>query len=189
VLSHSLNFARSFFRFYHSAQSFCVFLCHFVRHGDIEGRGVGGRSARRRRMWRSLAGTRGAEEAAEPVGEAMGGGGRGAHRWWGGARCSRKQRSPTGEAWGVGGRGVMSSGVRSGDAGLVAWGWESRGRESRCRSGSVGSGGWRGVGRANSRGVGRLGTRGLVGRAGWTCAGSVGWAHEGRSVNWTIGSR
>jgi hypothetical protein len=45
-------------------------------------------------------------------------GGRGTHRWWGGARHSRKQCSLAGEAWGGGGRGAMSSGVRSGGAGL-----------------------------------------------------------------------
>jgi hypothetical protein len=52
----------------------------------------------------------------------MGGGGRGAHRWRGGARCSRKRHSPAGEAWGEGGRGTMSGGVSSGDAGLGGMG-------------------------------------------------------------------
>jgi hypothetical protein len=30
VLNHSLNFAQSFFRFYHNAQSFCVFISDVV---------------------------------------------------------------------------------------------------------------------------------------------------------------
>jgi hypothetical protein len=44
------------------------------------GRSTDGRGAGHRTMRRSLAGTRGAEEAGALVGEAMGGGGRGAHR-------------------------------------------------------------------------------------------------------------
>jgi hypothetical protein len=84
-----------------------------MMHRGGGGRGAGGRGAGRRRMRCSLAGTRGAEEAWAPVGEAMGRGGRGAHRWWGGVRRSRKRHLPVGEVW-----GPMSSGMRSGDAGL-----------------------------------------------------------------------
>jgi hypothetical protein len=91
-----------------------------VRHRGGGGNGVGGRGARCRRMRRSPAGRCGAEEA----GVLMGGGGRGARRWWGDARCSRKRCSPTREAWGggdghdvgqceVGWRGVGMHGVRS----------------------------------------------------------------------------
>jgi hypothetical protein len=60
--------------------SFCVFLCHFVRHMGGGGRSTDGRGAGHRMMRCSMAGTRGAEEAGALVGEAMGGGGRGAHR-------------------------------------------------------------------------------------------------------------
>jgi hypothetical protein len=69
-----------------------------VRHRDGGGRGIGERDAGCRRTRRSLAGRRGVEEAGALVGEAVGGGGRGAHRWWGGARRSRKRCSPAGEA-------------------------------------------------------------------------------------------
>jgi hypothetical protein len=124
-----------------------------VRH-----RGGGGRGAGHRRMRRSLAGTRGVEKAGALVGEAMGRG-RGAHRWWGGVRRSRKRRSPTGEAWGGGGGGGV---------GRVVFGRATRGWAARCRSGSMGSGGWcragGRAGRANTRGVGRLSARGSVDR-------------------------
>jgi hypothetical protein len=70
------------------------------------------------------------------MGEALGGGGRGAHRWRGGARWSRKKRSSAGEAWDGG-----CSGVRSG-------GWH----------GSIGpDGGGGGVRAGGPRGVGRAG--------------------------------
>jgi hypothetical protein len=59
------------------------------------------------------------------MGEALGGGGKGAHRWWGGARQSRKRRSLAGEAWDGG-----CSGVRSGGRwGVDRSGWRRRGRE------------------------------------------------------------
>jgi hypothetical protein len=60
---------------------------------------------RRRRARRSPTGRRGAEEVGAPAGEAMGGGGRGAHRWWGSARRIRKRCSP------VGRRGAKEAGV------------------------------------------------------------------------------
>jgi hypothetical protein len=53
------------------------FLSYFVRRMGEGGRGNGGRGAGHRRMRPSPAGRRGAEEARAPVGEAMGGGGRG----------------------------------------------------------------------------------------------------------------
>jgi hypothetical protein len=115
-----------------------------VRH-----RGGGGRGAGHRRMRCSLAGTRGVEKAGALVGEAMG-------RGRGGARRSRKRRSPTGEAWGGGG------------VGRVVFGRATRGWAARCRSGSMGLGGWcragGRAGRANTRGVGRLSARGSVDR-------------------------
>jgi hypothetical protein len=177
VLSHSLDFAQSFFGFCHSAQSFCVFisdfmissiiLCflnHFVRHRGGGGRGTSGRGAGRRRMRHSPAGRRGVEEAGAPVGEVMGGGGRGAHRWWGGARRSKKRCSSTGEVWGGGGRGAMCGRrgvgrcrVGSHRVGRAMQGWVTWDRESRCRSGSVGSDGWRGVGQVGGVDVRRVG--------------------------------
>jgi hypothetical protein len=75
-----------------------------MRHRGGGDRDAGGRDDGHRRMRRSLAGTRGAEEARASVGETVGGGGKGAHRWWDGVRRSRKRRSPVGEAWGRGGR-------------------------------------------------------------------------------------
>jgi hypothetical protein len=66
-------------------QSFHDFLSHFVRHGDGGGRGAGGRGAGCKRTQRSPVGRSGEEEAVALVGEAMGGGGKGAHRWWGNA--------------------------------------------------------------------------------------------------------
>jgi hypothetical protein len=62
--------------------------------------GVGGRGAGCRRTRRSPAGRRGVKEVGTLAGEVTGGGGRGAHQWWGGARRSRKQCSSVGEAWG-----------------------------------------------------------------------------------------
>jgi hypothetical protein len=119
-----------------------------VRHKGTDGRGAG-----HRRMQRSLVGTHEAEEVGAPVGEAMGGGGRGAHRWWGGARRSRKRRSLAGV-----GRGVMLGNVGSGVAvsfGQRGVGWVARGRSGgqvgRTRVGSIGR-----AGGADARGVGRL---------------------------------
>jgi hypothetical protein len=75
----------------------------------------------------------------------------------------RKRCSPVGEAWGGGGRGARSSSMRSGgvrsgvtessgDAGLGG-----AGQELRCRSGSVGSaGGWGGRARGWSVGCARV---------------------------------
>jgi hypothetical protein len=88
-----------------------------VRHRGGAGRGVGGRGVGSWRTRHSPAGRHETEEARALAGEAMGGGGRGAHRWWGGVRRSRKQCSPVGEAWGGGGRGAMSDSVRWGGAG------------------------------------------------------------------------
>jgi hypothetical protein len=102
------------------------------------------------------------------VGDALGGGGRGAHRWWGGVRRRRTWRSPAGrhgaeeagvpigEAMGEGGRGthwwrgsMRRSRKRCSPAG------EARGGGGRdVRSGGTGSGGWRRVGWS-----GRWGTR------------------------------
>jgi hypothetical protein len=111
-----------------------------MRHRGEGGRGTSGRGIGRRRMRRSLAGTCGVEEAGAPMGEAMGGGG----------------------------RGTMLGGVRSGDVGLGGVG-SSRGvsratwgQESRCRSGSMRSVGW--AGRVDACGVGRLSARGSVDR-------------------------
>jgi hypothetical protein len=123
-----------------------------------EAQSVSGRDTGCRRMRRSLVGRRGAL-----TGEATGGGGRGARRWWGGVRRSRKRCSLAGEAWGGGGRGTRLGSARSGDAG----------------SGCVGSGV-----------VGSIGQR-EVGRVLWVGAhaGSVGWARGVRLVDWTVGSR
>jgi hypothetical protein len=140
-VSNSYDFAQSFFRFCHSAQSFYVlsvilcfpqsfydFLSYFVRHKGGGGRNIGGRGAKCRRTRRSPARRRGAKEAGTLAGEEMGGGGRGARLWRGGARYSRKRCSPVGETWGEGDRGTMSSSERSSGAGL----------------GCAGSNGWRG---------------------------------------------
>jgi hypothetical protein len=81
------------------------------------------------------------EEAGALAGEAMGGGGRGAHRWWGSARHSRKRCSLAGEAWGGGGRGAMSSSARSGGVGL---GWVALGVAGSVRRRGVGWVAWAG---------------------------------------------
>jgi hypothetical protein len=69
-----------------------------VRHRGGGGRGIGDRGAGCRRTRRSPTGRHGEEEAWAMTGEVMKGGGRGARRWWGGARRSRKRCLPTGEA-------------------------------------------------------------------------------------------
>jgi hypothetical protein len=71
-----------------------------VRYRGGGGRGIGGRGAGCRRTWCSPTGRHWVEEAGALAGEAMGGRGRVAHQWWGGARRSRKQCSPMGEVWG-----------------------------------------------------------------------------------------
>jgi hypothetical protein len=82
------------------------------------------------------------EEAGALAGEATGGGGRGARRWWGGARYSRKRCSPVEEAWGGRGTGAMSGVAGSvGQCGVERVAWAGR-----------------------ARGVGWLDARGLVGR-------------------------
>jgi hypothetical protein len=133
-----------------------------VRHRGGGGKSIGGRGAGCRRTRRSPAGRCGVEEATR-------GGGRGAHRWWGGARHSRKRCSLTGEAWGGGGRGVMSGSARSGSAGL---GCVDSGVVGSIRRHEVG---W--VARGQTGGVGGAGAR----------AGSVGWMREVRLVGWTVG--
>jgi hypothetical protein len=107
-----------------------------VRHRGGGSKGVGGRSAECRRTRRSSVGRHGVEEVGALAREATGGGGRGAHRWWGGARRSRKRCSPMGEAWGGGGRGAMSGSARSGGAGSI--GRREVERVTRGRTGSVG---------------------------------------------------
>jgi hypothetical protein len=98
--------------------------------------GTDGRGAGCRRTRRSPAGRRGAEEAGALAGEATGGGGRGAHQWWGGARHSRKRCSPAREAWGggderdVGQCEVGWRGVR-----WVAWAGRARSRSVSWRAG------------------------------------------------------
>jgi hypothetical protein len=67
------------------------------------------------------------------------------------------------------GRDVGRREIGSHRVGQATRGWMVRGQELRCRSGSVGSGGWREVGqasRADTREVGRLGVRGSVGLLG-----------------------
>jgi hypothetical protein len=125
-----------------------------VRHRGGGGTDVGGRGARYRRTRRSPTGRRGAEEAWALTGEATGGGGRGAHRWWGDARHRRKRCSPVGKAWGGGGRGAMSGSVRSGSAGLGCVGSEVAGligqrevrRVTRGRTGGMGGEGTGSIG-------------------------------------------
>jgi hypothetical protein len=91
-------------------------------------------------------GTCEAKEAGAPVGEAMGGGGRGTHRWWGGVRRSRKRRSPAREAWDGGCSGARSGGHH----GVDRSGWRRRG----VRAGGVGLNGQAG-GRATGGRAGR----------------------------------
>jgi hypothetical protein len=55
-----------------------------------------------------------------PMGEALGGGGSGAHRWRGGARRSKKRRSSVEEAWNGGCSDARSGGRRR--VGRTAWG-------------------------------------------------------------------
>jgi hypothetical protein len=149
VLSHFLNFAQSLFGFCHSAQSFYVFIGDFVISSVILGFPLSfceAQQQRRQGHWRERHWMQ--EDAALASGDMRGGGGRGAHRWWGGVRCSRKRRSPVGEAWGRGGRGVMS-----GDAGLGGMGSGVTGRSGNAGLDGAGSGvavsfGQRGVGRA-----------------------------------------
>jgi hypothetical protein len=95
------------------------------------------------------------------MGEALNGGSRGAHQWWGGMRQSRKMRSSVGE--GVGWR------MQWHEVGRAAWGrsieLEEAGRE----------GGRRGVERVSERVTGgRAGRRDAQGRT--SGAGSVGQA-------------
>jgi hypothetical protein len=83
------------------------------------------------------------EEARALAGEAIGGGGRGARRWWGDARCSRKRCSLTEEAWGEGGRDAMSGGVTlgcawSGVAGSIGQHGVRRVAWADARAGTVG---------------------------------------------------
>jgi hypothetical protein len=81
----------------------------------------------------------------------------------------RKRCSPVGEAWGGGGRGARSSSVRSGGVRSGVTGSVGRRGVRRCGSGVAVSVRQCGVGReggADARGVGRLGARGSVGLLG-----------------------
>jgi hypothetical protein len=94
--------------------------------------------------------------------EALGGGGRGAHRWRGCMRRSRKRRSSAVQAYDGGCSGVRSGGRH----GVDRSGWRRQGRE----------GGRHGVERAGDGGSG--GTR----RAGQAVRSqSVGWAGRART--------
>jgi hypothetical protein len=103
------------------------------------------------------------------MGEALGGGGRGAHRWQGGARQSRKRRSSAGEAWDGG-----CSGVRSGQ---VAGGWVG-GTGSIGRDGGGGSVSTGGAGLNGRATRGRVGRRAVRGRSG----GRGAWGRRGEDA-------
>jgi hypothetical protein len=91
----------------------------------------------------------GVEEAGAPTGEALGGGGKGAHRWRGNARRSRKMRSSTGD-------GGCSS-VRSGGRHRVdRSGWKRRHEDGRREIER--EGGWQGV-RQDTGSTGHPGVR------------------------------
>jgi hypothetical protein len=100
------------------------------------------------------------------MGEALGGGDRGTHRWRGGARQSRKRRLSARK-----GRDGGCSGVRSGGQHVIdRSGWRRRGCEGgRC--GVERAGGRRGVELAGGGGLGRQALR--VG-SGERCG--VGWS-------------
>jgi hypothetical protein len=112
------------------------------------------------------------------MGEALGGGGRGAHQWRDGARWSRKRRSSVGKAWDGGCSGVRSGGRH----GVNLSGWRRRGVRAGGAglNGQVGDGGSDGqAGRSGERcGVGRSGGRAAWGRRGEGARGCtwLGWS-------------
>jgi hypothetical protein len=161
-ISNSYDFAQSFFRFCHSAQSFYVlsvilcfpqsfydFLSYFMRHMGGGGRNVGGRGAGCRRTRRSPARRQGhwRERRWEEEAGALAYGG-----------AARGIAGSSARRWGR--RGVKEVGARC----RVVRGRAARGWDARGRSGGVGSKGWRGRDR-HARGVGRLSAQDLVG---WT---------------------
>jgi hypothetical protein len=94
------------------------------------------------------------------MGETLGGGGRGAHRWRGGARWSRKRRSSAGGGagwrmkWPEVGRAARNGGVGGVRAGSAGW----NGRAAGGRRGVGWAGGTRRVRRAvRGRSGGRAG--------------------------------